>query len=70
MNAIKEVTPWREARVRCGIGHVYRGRVRQIQRQAADMDGECFWQDAVPEYDPPRCVVCGLYAFSEVTDGQ
>ncbi len=67
MNAI-EVEPWRETRLRCGIGHEYRGSVRSIKTIAADMDGEPFYSGPYKEFDPPRCVVCGLRTWTTTNE--
>jgi hypothetical protein len=63
---VREVVPWHEAWLRCGIGHRYRGRVRQVLRQRVDSDGEAFWPNDDPEheYDADRCVVCGLLTWA------
>lgn len=65
MKELREVEPWRDARLRCALGHEYRGRVRVVQRQAHDMDGEPLWSSPAHEYDPATCVVCGLRTWSE-----
>jgi hypothetical protein len=64
---IREVQNWRDVRLRCGIGHEYRGRVRLVRRRSHDMDGEELWSDP-PEndFDPRTCVVCGLLTWAVV----
>jgi hypothetical protein len=59
-----EVEGWRDARLVCGIGHTYPGRVRVVRTRAFDSDGEPMWREPSDEYDPARCVVCGLLTWS------
>lgn len=57
----EEIEPWRDSRLVCGIGHVVSGRVRRVRhwRQGEYSDDE--WLDEpTDEFDPSRCVVCGL----------
>jgi hypothetical protein len=61
-----EVEPWREARLRCGIGHVQRGRVRMVQDTGYNSDGEAFLYPPAHDYDPKTCVVCGLIIWTDV----
>lgn len=63
---LREVAPYADARLRCGIGHTYPGRVRRVQHQGHDMDGDAFWHPETNDYDPPRCVVCGLVTWAVV----
>ena len=63
MPKVREVSPFVAARLRCGIGHTYTGRVRRVQHEGHDMDGETFWYPEADDYDPPRCVVCGLITW-------
>lgn len=66
-NAIAVVlTPWADTRLRCGIGHEYAGRVQRVQRQGIDMDGEGFLYPPESDFDPAKCVVCGLVTWTEV----
>jgi hypothetical protein len=60
----RELQPFRDARLRCGIGHLQRGRVRVVQDQGTDMDGEHFWYPPSDHYDPETCIVCGLKIWS------
>jgi hypothetical protein len=62
---LRELEPWRDARLRCGIGHEYSGRVRKVERERFDMDGESLWSGGEHEYDPDHCVVCGLMTWTE-----
>lgn len=58
----EELEPWAETKLRCGIGHVVTGRVRRVRhwRQGEYSNDE--WLDQpTDEYDPERCVVCGLW---------
>jgi len=58
----EEIEPWLDSKLECGIGHVVSGRVRVVRhwRQGEYRDDE--WLDApADEYDPPRCIVCGLW---------
>ena len=64
-----EAAPWRESHLVCGIGHRYRGRVRQVRWTTTDMDGELIWHGPDARYDPERCVVCGLITYKEGTNG-
>lgn len=61
---VQEVEPPRAVRLRCGIGHVYLGRVRVVRVQGHDVDGEAFWYPPSNEYDPDSCVVCGLKTWA------
>jgi hypothetical protein len=61
-----ETSPWRDARLQCGIGHTYQGRVHQVKWTTADMDGEPIWHGPSDRYDPVTCVVCGLLTWTNV----
>jgi hypothetical protein len=50
--------------LRCALGHRYGGRVRIVQDCGYDMDGDELWQAPRDDYDPLRCVVCGLLTWS------
>jgi hypothetical protein len=54
-----ELEPWRDARLKCAIGHEYAGRVRTVQH-VFQSDCGPIEQPPSKEFDPPRCVVCGL----------
>lgn len=64
-----EIEPWVDAKLRCGIGHVVSGRVRVIRKFYPDREGMTnpetgltgSYGQAQDEYDPDRCVVCGLW---------
>lgn len=58
-----EVAPWAAVRLVCALGHRYAGRVRSVQVETTDMDGEPLLKSPEPRYDPPRCVVCGLITW-------
>lgn len=62
---VREVEPWRVARLKCGIGHAYGGRVRMVEVQGS-REGEIFWYPPSREYDADRCIVCGLLTWSVV----
>lgn len=64
--AVREVKPWRGAKLVCGIGHTYAGKVRVVERQGQDMDGDRFWHPPFSEYEPDTCVVCGLKTWSQI----
>jgi hypothetical protein len=66
LGTVIEVEPWRETTLRCGIGHTYRGRVRQVKWQTFDMDGEPMWQGPADDFDPEMCIVCGLLTWATV----
>lgn len=59
------VDPWRETKLKCGIGHVVSGRVRVVQRLERDPEGFEVWREPTHEYDPDTCVVCGLKIFGQ-----
>lgn len=63
-----EVEPWRETRLRCGIGHHYRGRVRVVRLTGYDMDGLAFLYPPSREFFPNTCVVCGLKTWTEESE--
>ena len=66
MNSVREVEPWREARLTCGIGHTSRGRVRVVQewvRRGVHADSDMGWSDPRQEFDPKTCLVCGLLTW-------
>jgi hypothetical protein len=63
---LREIEPWRDARLRCGIGHTYGGRVRVVEDQGHDMDGETLWYPPRNDYDPDRCIVCGLKTWTVI----
>jgi len=60
------VENWRDARLRCGIGHEYGGRVRVVTDTSFDMDGDPIQQPPRDDFDPDRCIVCGLLTWSRV----
>lgn len=64
----EELEPWTDARLECGIGHQVSGRVRKVRhwRQGEYSDDE--WLDQPQdEFDPRRCVVCGLWIWKRAT---
>jgi hypothetical protein len=63
---IIQIEQWCPTRLRCSIGHEYRGRVRTVRHRAFDMDGEPLWQDPTPQYEPDTCVVCGLKTWTDI----
>jgi hypothetical protein len=46
--------------VMCGIGHDVRASVFTATYQHVDMDGDPLEPFTVEEYEPARCIVCGL----------
>lgn len=54
------IEDWRDARLVCGIGHIYAGRVRVVTDTSYDMDGDPIQQPPRDDYEPDCCIVCGL----------
>ncbi len=55
-----EVTAWRDTKLECGIGHVVSGRHRMVQVVRSTEGGQ-WLSETQSDYDPDRCVVCGLF---------
>lgn len=71
-----EQEPWVDAKLRCGIGHMVSGRVRVVRDWHRDSEGRTgpdgldgWWGEARDDYDPNRCVVCGLAIASRADNG-
>ena len=62
----RQIAPWRDTRLKCGIGHEYRGQVRTVEFNGHDMDGDELWHGGQPDYNPRTCIVCGLLTDKEV----
>lgn len=58
------LSSFQPARLTCGIGHEQTGQIRRVQYVTYDMDGDPLVQSAEDEYEPSRCVVCGLVIWS------
>ena len=67
MSKCREVEPWRDAQLKCGIGHTYPGRVHLVEYQGHSQDGDAFWYPASNDYDPRTCIVCGLKTWWETS---
>lgn len=59
-NKARAAGPWVESRMGCDFSHNYKGRVRKIQYNYFDMDGDEHWRDKTDQFDPETCVVCGF----------
>ncbi len=57
----EEVEPWRDTKLKCGIGHIVSGRVRRVRYLRCTPEGDLWWDQPTDAYDPERCVVCGLW---------
>lgn len=64
--AARELEPWADVRLRCAVGHRYGGRVRTVtvvERDSPHADAGKRWSTPRREFEPWKCVVCGLVTY-------
>lgn len=61
---VRVLSPWVERRLQCGLGHRVSGLLRRVQHEGHSIDGDAFWYPPSNDYDPKRCVVCGLVIWN------